>query len=285
MRYAVFSMDIEDWYHLDYFRDKDCNKSCSLLDGINRFQEIIESYCIPASFFVVGELINVLSGTLRRLDTKGHDLAVHGWNHTRPITMNPQSFRVDVDRSKKELEDALGRRIIGYRAPCFSMDRERLDILREVGFKYDSSRILFGEHPLYKEINLDGFEEMSSNIFRLDNFFEFQVSTLKLGQKHIPVSGGGYLRIFPWALTRKLLNRYLDTDEFYVLYIHPFELSSKPNPPFPAKAAIKDRLRFGLGRSTVSTKLNSLVRLLKSYGFKFTTFSSLREQILHERKR
>lgn len=283
MKYAVFSLDIEDWYHLDYFRDKDCNKSYSLLDGINRFQEIIEFNCIPASFFVVGELINVLAETLRNLDMKGHDIAAHGWNHARPITMDPQSFRMDIDRSKKELEDVLGKNIIGYRAPCFSLDRERLNILQEAGFKYDSSRILFGEHPLYKEINLDGFESISNNIFCLDDFFEFQVSTLKLCRKHIPVSGGGYLRIFPWILTQKLLKRYLNSNDFYVLYIHPFELSSKSSPVFPANIDKKDKLRFTIGRSTVGTKLTALIKLLKSYGVEFTTFSSLREKILHEK--
>jgi len=282
MKYAVFSLDIEDWYHLDYFRDKDCNKSYSFLDGINRFQETIEFHCIPASFFVVGELINVLTETLRNLDMKGHDIAVHGWNHARPITMDPQSFRMDVDRSKKELEDVLGKKVIGYRAPCFSLDRERLNILQEAGFKYDSSRILFGEHPLYKEINLDGFEEMSSNIFRLDDFIEFQVSTLKLGQKHIPVSGGGYLRIFPWVVMKRLLKHYIASYDFYVLYIHPFELSLGQNPPFPSGVTRRNKLRFALGRASVINKLNSLIKLLKGNGFKFTTFSLLRKEILHD---
>lgn len=284
MKYAILSMDIEDWYHLDYLNDKDCDKRYVLLDGINRFNEIIEFYSIPASFFVVGELINDLSETLKGLDSKGHDLAVHGWNHARPMTMDLQSFRADVARSKQRLQDLLGKEVIGYRAPCFSIDRQRLNILRDEGFKYDSSRILFNEHPLYEKINIDGFEELSNNIFCLNNFVEFQVSTLKLCGKYFPVSGGGYLRIFPWALTRQLLKQYFASDDFYVLYVHPFELSSKPKPPFPFNTSRINKLRFSLGRSTVSSKLYLLINLLKSYGFEFTTFSSLREKIINEKK-
>jgi hypothetical protein len=191
MKYAVFSLDIEDWYHLDYFRDKDCNKRYSFLDGINRFQEVISFHQIPASFFVVGELISTLKRKLRELDSNGHDLAVHGWSHVRPMKMDIRAFTLDVDRNKRELEDVLGKKIIGYRAPCFSLDRKRLDELRKIGFKYDSSSILFGAHPLYEEIDLDGFKEISRNIFRFEDFIEFQVSTIKLGHRQIPISGGG----------------------------------------------------------------------------------------------
>jgi len=284
MKYAVLSMDIEEWYHLDYLRENDCDRTYSLLDGIYSFLDIVDSYRIPGSFFILGELIQGISDTLRELDTLGHDLAIHGWDHSLPIKMDIRAFEEDVERSKKELEDVLGKRVCGYRAPCFSMDRKRLDALQKIGLKYDSSRILFREHPLYKEVNISGFTKVSNNIFRLNDFFEFQVSTLKLGGRQIPVSGGGYIRIFPWFVMKRLLNRYITCQDLYVFYIHPFELSSKKNPPFPTDTSQIDKLRFCIGRSSVAYKLHSLINILKDRQFCFTTFSSLRRKILNERE-
>jgi len=66
----------------------------------------------------------------------------------------------------------------------------------------------------------------------------------------------------------------------YILYIHPFELSSKPNPPFPSTTKWYNRLHFEMGRSTVAEKLSRLIDLLKVSGYTFTTFSSIRRELL-----
>src|SRR3989442_648447 len=40
-RTAVLSMDVEDWYHLDYFHRPSCDASCSLLDGLDVYLELL----------------------------------------------------------------------------------------------------------------------------------------------------------------------------------------------------------------------------------------------------
>ena len=196
--------------------------------------------------------------------------------------MDVDSFNQEVLKCKSELEQMLGKSITGYRAPCFSLDRERLNILKEVGYKYDSSRIEFGDHPLYGEIDMSGFKEESPGIYRMDDFYEFQISTLAYGGKQIPVSGGGYLRIFPWFLMSKLLKKYLTTDSLYVLYIHPFEFSSKNNPIFPSSLSLANKFRFSLGRGTVTKKFERVIQLLKEKGFHFTTFENLRGDLMKD---
>ena len=47
-------MDIEDWYHLDYFDKSKCKRDYSMLDGINRYCELLDEHNIPSSFFVLG---------------------------------------------------------------------------------------------------------------------------------------------------------------------------------------------------------------------------------------
>ena len=280
MKYAILSLDIEDWYHVDYFARKKCDRTYSMLDGLDGYLKIIESHQIPSSFFVLGEIIPKIKTKLQEISQLGHDIGSHGQSHIRPLTISTEEFESEVSSCKKELENVLGKEVSGYRAPCFSLDRARLDILKQVGYLYDSSRILFGDHPLYGEIDMSGFTKCSSEVYRHEDFFEFQLSTLALGGKQIPVSGGGYLRIFPWLLMKNLLSKYLKQEELYVMYIHPFETSSLPNPVYPEGVSLANKVRFSLGRPSVSDKLSKVIKLLRGNGYQFTTFANLREKLM-----
>ncbi len=154
--------------------------------------------------------------------------------------------------------------------------------MQKAAFSYDASGINFSERAHYEAINMDGYELVMPNIFRYNDFFEFQVTTNPVYGKNIPISGGGYLRLLPWYISQRLIRPYLNQGELYILYIHPFELSSKPNPPFPSTTKWYNRLRFGMGRSTVSEKLSRLIDLLKESGYRFATFSSLRKELIRQ---
>lgn len=275
-------MDIEDWYHLDYFDKTKCDKNYSMLDGINVYRELLSINEIKSSFFILGELAKPLKAIIREIAQEKHDIGSHGLDHTRPLKMTLPQFSNDLLQSKNIIEEIIGVQVEGYRAPCFSMDRDRLNLVKKAGFNYDSSRIAFKEHPIYGQINIEGYEVISNNIFKDENFFEFQISTQKIFGKNIPVSGGGYLRIFPWLLMSRLMNSYLNNNELFVFYIHPFEFSTKPYPPFPPATIGYNKTRFSLGRSTVQRKFAELVSLLKSKGFEFTTFSALRNELLEK---
>ena len=280
MKYAILTMDIEDWYHLDYFNSNQCDRKYSMLDGIDVYREILSIHDIPSTFFIVSEIAKSISSTLREIAQEKHAIGSHGLNHIRPITISLSEFYNELDRSKKTLEDLTSNSIEGYRAPCFSLDRQRLDLVQKAGYSYDSSRIDFSTHPLNETIDMDGYELVMPNIFRNNDFFEFQANTYSVYGKNMPISGGGYLRLLPWSVSKKLIRSYLNQGKFYMLYIHPFELSSKPNPPFPSTTKWYNRLRFGMGRSTVPEKLERLIDLLKISGYRFTTFSSLRKELL-----
>ncbi|MBH49861.1 MAG: polysaccharide deacetylase [Candidatus Marinimicrobia bacterium] len=276
MKTVVLSMDIEDWYHLDYFNGLKCDKTYSMLDGINTYLEILSLHNIQSTFFVVSEIAESISHTLKEIINEKHEISSHGSNHIRPASIPLSSFSNDLYNSKRTLEEIIGKNIEGYRAPCFSINRQQLDIVQQAGYTYDSSRIDFDSHPLYETINMNGYELICPNIYRNKNFFEFQVTTNTFFGKNIPISGGGYLRILPWVISKMLINPYLSHGELYILYIHPFELSLKENPPFPSKTRWHNQLRFGIGRRNVQKKLSKLIKLLKNNGYTFQTFSSLK---------
>ena len=279
-RYVVLSMDVEDWYHLDYFQKEKCETSYSLLDGVEQYLKILEDEHVPSSFFAVGEL----SQSASRLLKDQSDIGAHTWSHKRPLTLSTEEFRQDLIRTKAKLEDTLGRKVRGFRAPCFSLDRDRLAIVQEAGFDYDSSYIRFSEHPLYGALDLSDFEVTAPQVFKRGTFFEFEISTVPVLGHAIPISGGGYLRLLPWVLTKRLITSYLKTASLYVLYVHPFELSTREDPPFPRETGSLTRLRFSKGRKTMATRVRGLIHLLRTQGCVFSTFAEVREILLSNRE-
>ena len=279
MRKAVLTLDVEDWYHLDYFDRRECNTNNSLLDGLDVYVELLESLSLPSSFFVLGEIAERKIDFFKELVKSGHDVGSHGWNHIRPMTLGIDQFRADLQRSKDIMKEINGERGFGYRAPCFSLDRERLDIVRDSGFAYDSSRIDFGNHPLYGSIDMHGYENLSEAVYRSGEFMEFEATTLPVMGKNIPISGGGYLRLFPWLLMKTLISQYLKKNDLYVLYIHPFELSQLQIPKVPASTSTLTKFRYSHGRSGVVEKITKLTELLRSNGYSFTTFSEIQKEL------
>lgn len=156
MKKAVLSMDVENWYHLDYFARTECNESYSLLDGLENYVKFLEEKSLPSSFFVLGEIAEKNVSYFKELVAKGFDVGSHGWDHRRPMTIPTEMFREDLRRCLSSMKEINGDRGFGYRAPCFSLDRSRLDIVKEEGFIYDSSRIDFGDHPLYGSLDMSG---------------------------------------------------------------------------------------------------------------------------------
>lgn len=279
MKKVILSLDVEDWYHLDYFKRSDCCTSSSLLDGLDVYVELLNELSLPSSFFVLGEIAERKIDFFKDLVGLGHDIGSHGWDHQRPLTMHTDVFQDDLSRCMSVMKEINGDSGVGYRAPCFSLDRERLDIVKKTGFIYDSSRIEFGSHPLYGSIEMKGYSSVSKYVYRKDDFLEFEVTTLPVLFKNLPISGGGYLRLFPWPLMKELVTRHLKKNDIYILYIHPFELSRLPVPDMPASTSLLTKFRFRHGRNQVMERLKRLINLLESYDYEFTTFRAIHEKI------
>ena len=208
-KYAIITMDVEDWYHT-YFPEANVDRSISLLDGLDVALDIMKKDDIHGSFFVVGEIADKLADKLREMDKEGHDIAVHNCQHLRPVTMTPDEFRSQLLEAKRKIEEILGHEVQGYRAPSFGIDDERLDIVRECGFKYDSSKLKPQKSAKYGVLNLKGFKETVPCIHQNNGFTEFEVSTEKIGDMNM-LLGGGYIRMLPWFFMKHMTQKYLDS--------------------------------------------------------------------------
>ncbi len=278
-KYAILSMDVEDWYHLQYFMGK-ADKNYSMLDGFNGYVDLLNEHNIKTTFFVLGELAQSLKSEIKYAISCGHEIACHGYTHTRPVELSVEEFKAQLIKSKDTLEDVTGREIVGYRAPCYGIDNERYKILSEVGFKYSSSKMNVSGHPLYGEIDLADFDKCANGIYRKDRFIEFALSTEKFLGKDIAVSGGGWIRLLPWnTLMKPLIKKNIKKSDCYTLYIHPFELSKKQMPKVEGTNFLTNiRARKGLGK--VEDRIKTLIQMLKENDFEINTFEEVRKQFV-----
>jgi polysaccharide deacetylase family protein (PEP-CTERM system associated) len=275
MKTALLSMDIEDWYHLEYFQGRGpCTGS--MLDGIARYAGVLDEEGAVATFFTLGDLARPLASTLRSLACSGHEIASHGPDHAHLRGMESERFASQLRRHKRELEDVIGMEVTGYRAPCFSMERDKLERLEGLGFRYDSSWIAFEQHPLYGRMNLSDWATAQPGVYRSPSggMVEFQLPTTRILGRQWPIAGGAYFRLLPFGVTARLVERYLRTHDTYVFYIHPFECSAAAAPMYPAGTSKSTRLRFQVGRSRTLGRVRKLIRVLRDQGYTFSTFDA-----------
>lgn len=282
-KFAVMSMDIEDWYHLNYFLGK-ASADFSMLDGFGNYVDLLNRHEIKTTFFVLSELAEKIKEELKYAVSCGHEIACHGKTHMRPLDMEVKAFSAEITQAKLTLEDIIGKEVIGYRAPCYGIDDERYAAVKEVGFKYSSSRMDVPNHPLYGEIDLSDYTQPVKGVYYKNGFAEFSLSTQEVLGKHIAVSGGGWIRILPWDMLMKpLIKKYLENAESYFLYIHPFELSKKDMPEVADTGFLTNiRARRGLGK--VDVRVEELISLLERKNFKFTTFGECYAKLIADEK-
>jgi polysaccharide deacetylase family protein (PEP-CTERM system associated) len=180
--------------------------------------------------------------------------------------MDPARFRDDIGRAKPLLEDVIGERILGYRAPSFSIIRETLwalDVLIEAGFLYDSSI-----YPIYHDLyGMRDVNPFPHEIVRVGGkILEFPLSTmrmeiLKWKTIAVPISGGGYLRLFPiWVVKRGITRLHNAERQPAVLYFHPWELDPE-QPRIPS--TLKSRFRHYYNLGGTRGKINDLLETFR----------------------
>lgn len=271
-KYAVITMDVEDWYHT-YFPECDADRSISLLDGLDVALKIMDENNIKGSFFVVVEIAEKLKEKIQEMDCTGHDIACHNYYHLRPTTMKPEEFKNQLLKAKETIENILGHKVAGYRAPSFGIDDERLSIVQESGFTYDSSKLKPQKSAKYGVLNLPEFQEVYPCVHKKDGFTEFEVSTQKIGSMNM-LLGGGYIRMLPWFFMKWMTQKYLDTGKPYVMYIHPIDLSPKEMPKVE-EISFDRYLRTHIGRRHMVKRFRKVIEMLQKSGYEFVTFEQM----------
>lgn len=268
----AMSVDVEDYYQVSAFagtitRADWPNYPSRVERNTDRILELFAEAKVRATFFMLGCIAERHPNLVRRIVEEGHELASHGLSHYRVFEQTPDEFREDVSRTKKILEDLGGVAVKGYRAASFSINRETwwaFDVLAETGYTYSSS-INPIRHDHYGVPDADRFpfrpngpgsDEHGPGRARPDGFglLEIPITTVELLGRRLPCGGGGYFRLFPYALWRQGLRRVNETEgRPAIFYFHPWEID--PEQPRITTAPRRSRLRHYVNLKGMEAKL------------------------------
>jgi polysaccharide deacetylase family protein (PEP-CTERM system associated) len=238
----ALSVDVEDYYHVEAFRDRIQPDTWPLypsrvVANTRRVLDLLSRNGARATFFVLGWVAERHPRIVREILGAGHEVGCHSYWHRCIWRLSPEEFRADTRRARAAIEDAGGQVVLGYRAPSFSIVKRSLwaiDILAEEGFVYDSS-VFPIHHDVYGIPHAPPFpfRWASHNGHQL---YEIPPTTVRLGPWNLPAAGGGYLRILPEWYTRWAVRRTHREGRSLVAYFHPWEID-------PRQPRLRGRIR------------------------------------------
>ncbi len=108
--------------------------------GLPRILKLLDAHKIPASFFIPSVSLAITPAMATWIKASGrHEIAVHGWIHEMNMTLPDSAERALVAKAVAELTQLTGTKPTGYRAPSWNFSPNTLRILRDMGFRYESS--------------------------------------------------------------------------------------------------------------------------------------------------
>lgn len=227
----ILTVDVEDYFMVSAFSDSVPARAWdgfeSRVEGsTRRLLDLFESHGVRATFFVLGYVARRHPSLVREIAGRGHEIGCHSDSHRLVYEMTPEEFREDTREAKRVLEDLFGGPVLGYRAPSYSITKKSswaFDILAELGFLYDSSVFpIVHDRYGYREF---GREERT--VGSGPGVREIPLSTVRIAGANIPVAGGGYLRLFPYAFTAWAIRRLNRRENrAAVVYVHPWEIDT-----------------------------------------------------------
>ena len=240
----AMSVDVEDYFQVQAFADSIARKNwdslpCRVERNVDRLLEIFGAANVKATFFTLGWIAERYPAMVRRVVEQGHELASHGWDHTRADSQEPEAFRADIRKTKRRLEDIGGFQVTGYRAATFSIGPRNpwaFNILAEEDYLYSSS-VYPVHHDLYGDVGA------SRVPFRPEGsaLLEVPLTTVDWFGHNVPCSGGGYFRLLPYALSRFNMRRVNNHEgRPCIFYFHPWEI----DPGQPRQQGVSARTRF-----------------------------------------
>ena len=263
----AMTIDVEDYFHVSVFdgivpRSHWARLEDRVCANTDRVLSLLEEAQVRATFFVLGWVAARHPGLVRTIASAGHEIASHGFAHRLAYDQTPVGFRDDVTRAKAVLEDACGVEVIGFRAPSYSITPRSLwalDVLMAAGYRYDAS-IFPIHHDRY------GIPVSARHPYRIErngaSLIEVPASAARVLGMNVPVGGGGYFRILPYAWTRWGISRINRVEgRAAVFYLHPWELD--PDQP-RLKASSLGRFRHYFNLHQTAPRLR---RLLREFAF------------------
>jgi polysaccharide deacetylase family protein (PEP-CTERM system associated) len=255
------SVDVEDWFQVGAFENTIAREDWDGLelrvgDNVARILDLFDAAGVKATFFTLGWVAERNKPAMRAIVERGHELASHGYDHTRVFTFMREEFAADLAKARAILEDVGGAAVTGYRAPSFSIDARNSwahEVLAEHGYAYSSSVApVVHDHYGWREAPRFAFNPVAGS-----DLIEIPVTTALLRGRRLAAGGGGFFRVLPYAFSRWAIRQVNRDGRPAVFYFHPWEVD--PNQPRVAGAPLRSRLRHYTNLSKMADKLTGLL--------------------------
>jgi polysaccharide deacetylase family protein (PEP-CTERM system associated) len=271
MQTSIFSVDVEDWFHLlDVPSVPTIDHWATLPSHVEKnFSKLLDIFSqenVHVTCFFLGWVAERFPHLVREAAVRGHEIASHGYGHRLVYEQSRSEFNEDVRRTRLLLEDISGVEVVGYRAPGFSTTDETpwfFDALADAGYHYDSS--VFPAERSHGGMP-QGRREPHC-VGENGALLEVPITVADLLGKPMCFFGGGYLRLFPYWLIRRMALQVFSEGRPVVFYIHPREIDpGHPRLPMNRKRRFKSYVNL-------ETTEGKVRRILQD--FPVTTFSNV----------
>lgn len=261
---GAFTVDVEDYFHVGAFASvidpADWSGfECRVERNTHAALEVAAETNTRGTFFILGWVAERYPQLIREIAAAGHEIGCHSQNHQLVYELGPDRFRADLIESRDILQDTVGDAVQLYRAPSFSITNDSLwalEVLIEEGFTTDSSI-----YPIRHDRYGIPTARLEPHVITTPSgpITEFPGMVCEWGTR-VPVGGGGYLRLFPWWLTKRLLHRVRAQQRPLNVYIHPWEFD--PDQPRVA-CSWKSRFRHYQNLKTTVPKMRALLQTFR----------------------
>lgn len=258
---SALTVDVEDYFHVAAFekiiKPNDWSGMPVRVEtNTYKLLQLFEQHNAQATFFLLGWVAKRYPGLVRDIVGAGHEVASHGFNHTKATLQSREQFAQDVRDTKALLEDITGKVVNGYRAPSFSIDKTNewaFAELKAAGYRYSSSTYPV-KHDLY------GTPDWPQQPYmRAEGIWECPMPVLNKIGRQWPIAGGGYFRLLPYWLSKRCIKQYLQQAQSpYMFYFHPWEID--PGQPRITAASYKSRFRHYTNLGRMENKLSRLLQ-------------------------
>ena len=275
----ALTIDVEDYFHVSGFegcvdRSRWDDFPSRVADNTHRIMDVLAAAGVQGTFFVLGWVAERRPDLVKDIRAAGHEIGSHGYWHRLIYRQTPDEFRADLRHGRDVLQDILGETVTAYRAPSFSITRQSLwalDVLIEEGFLVDSS-IYPTRHDRY---GIPGAPLEPHRIERpAGTLWEFSPPVYRCAGYPLAVGGGGWFRLYPYAVTRGCLRAVNRAGRPFAVYLHPWELD--PNQPRLAPGRMA-AFRHYVNLRRTEARLTQLLR-----DFRFGTLSESLATWRHE---
>lgn len=270
----ALTIDVEDWRQLVLWKmsGEVVPPSPDVVGEMDYILDTLATRRIQATFFILANIAQHFPDLVRRVRDSGHEIACHGWSHSLIYRQTPEVFRDETFRAKQLLERVTGDSVRGYRAAEFSITRASwwaLDVLAEAGFDYDSSVFpITGRRYGVPDSPLDVHTVETEGGRRIT---EVPMTAVEWFGRRWPAAGGGYLRLFPYAVTAGAIREVNLRGRPAVVYVHPYEFAPRMlRSPVAARSwrAYKTLVRTGLVHNLARGGIrHRFERLLDEFSF------------------